>query len=66
VGTTTHSPATARLSGLVLPYFYGNHDETGRGERDRVMVLLSVNAGLRAIEISKVTWGMVLDAGGHH
>jgi integrase/recombinase XerC len=34
-------------------------------ERDRVMVLLSVNAGLRAIEISKVTWGMVLDAGGN-
>jgi integrase len=34
-------------------------------ERDRVMVLLSVNAGLRAVEISKVTWGMVLDAGGN-
>jgi integrase/recombinase XerC len=34
-------------------------------ERDRVMVLLSVNAGLRAIEISKVTWGMVLAAEGN-
>jgi integrase/recombinase XerD len=33
--------------------------------RDRVMVLLSVNAGLRAIEISKLTWGMILDAGGN-
>jgi integrase/recombinase XerD len=32
--------------------------------RDRVMVLLSVNAGLRACEISRVTWGMVLDASG--
>jgi integrase/recombinase XerC len=34
-------------------------------DRDRVMVLLSFNAGLRAIEISKVTWGMVLDADGN-
>jgi integrase/recombinase XerD len=34
-------------------------------ERDCVMVLLSVNAGLRAIEISKVTWGMVLDVEGN-
>jgi integrase/recombinase XerD len=34
-------------------------------DRDRVMVLLSFNAGLRAVEISKVTWGMVLDAEGN-
>jgi len=34
-------------------------------ERDRVMVLLSVNAGLRACEIARVTWGMVLDADGN-
>jgi integrase/recombinase XerD len=34
-------------------------------ERDRVMVLLSVNAGLRAIDISRVTWGMVLDVAGN-
>lgn len=34
-------------------------------ERDRVMVLLSFNAGLRACEIAKVTWGMVLDAEGN-
>jgi integrase len=33
-------------------------------ERDRVMVLLSVKAGLRAGEIAKLTWPMVLDAGG--
>ena len=31
-------------------------------ERDRVMVLLSVRAGLRAKEIAPCTWGMVLDA----
>jgi integrase len=33
-------------------------------ERDRVMVLLSVRAGLRAKEIAKVQWGMVTDAEG--
>jgi integrase len=34
-------------------------------ERDRVIVLLSFNAGLRVCEISAVTWGMVLDAEGN-
>jgi Protein of unknown function (DUF3363) len=33
--------------------------------RDRVMVLLSVRAGLRAKEIALATWGMVLDAEGN-
>ncbi|MDQ2859331.1 MAG: site-specific integrase [Pseudomonadota bacterium] len=33
-------------------------------ERDRVIVLLSVKAGLRAAEIAKLTWPMVLDARG--
>jgi len=33
-------------------------------ERDRAMVLLSVKAGLRAGEIAKLTWPMVVDAGG--
>ena len=33
-------------------------------ERDRVIVLLSVKAGLRACEIAGLTWGMVLDARG--
>lgn len=32
--------------------------------RDRVIVLLAVRAGLRAGEIAKLTWGMVLDAQG--
>jgi integrase len=32
--------------------------------RNRVIVLLSVRAGLRAAEISKLTWAMVLGAGG--
>ena len=33
--------------------------------RDRVTVLLSVRAGLRAKEIAMVTWSMVLDADGN-
>ena len=33
-------------------------------ERDRVIVLLSVKAGLRAAEITGLTWSMVLDARG--
>src|SRR6266853_1965435 len=34
-------------------------------QRDRVMVLLSVRAGLRAKETALATWGMVLDAEGN-
>ena len=33
-------------------------------ERDRLIVLLAVQAGLRACEIARLTWGMVLDADG--
>src|SRR5215469_3059167 len=33
-------------------------------ERDRVMVLLSAKAGMRAKEIASLTWGMVTDAEG--
>src|SRR5215467_2236283 len=33
-------------------------------DRDRVMVLLSLKAGLRAKEIAGLTWGMVTDANG--
>jgi integrase/recombinase XerC len=32
--------------------------------RDRVMFLLSIKAGMRAVEIASVTWGMVTDAEG--
>jgi integrase/recombinase XerD len=34
-------------------------------ERDRVMFLLSVKAGMRAIEISGLTWSMATDAEGN-
>ena len=33
-------------------------------QRDRVMILLSVKAGLRASEIAKLSWSMVLDTHG--
>ena len=39
----------------------------GRGrlpDRDRVIVLLAMRAGLRACEIANLTWAMVLDANG--
>jgi integrase/recombinase XerC len=32
--------------------------------RDRAMFLLSIKAGMRAVEIASVTWGMVTDAEG--
>ncbi len=35
-----------------------------RATRDRVLVLLSIRAGLRACEIAKLTWGMVLTPDG--
>ncbi len=38
---------------------------TRQPERNRVMFLLSCRAGLRAVEISKVTWAMVMDATGN-
>ena len=41
---------------------YASRTRTPR--RNRVIVLLSVKAGLRAGEIAKLTWDMVLDAAG--
>lgn len=38
---------------------------TRHPERSRVMVLLSAKAGLRAAEISQLTWSMLLDASGN-
>jgi integrase/recombinase XerC len=43
----------------------GHVDSSSRyRERDRVMILLSVKAGLRAKEIACLTWAMVTDAQG--
>ena len=33
-------------------------------ERDRLIVMLAMQAGLRACEIARLSWGMVLDANG--
>src|SRR5450755_5167100 len=37
---------------------------TRHPERNKIIVLLSAKAGLRAGEIAKLTWDMVLDANG--
>src|SRR5206468_8174637 len=42
----------------------GYVDTTRYPARDRVMLLLSIKAGLRAKEIASVTWAMVTDAEG--
>jgi integrase/recombinase XerD len=39
--------------------------QTRYPDRNRLIVLLSVRAGLRAGEIAKLTWDMVLDPSGH-
>ena len=42
----------------------GYVDTTRYPARDRVMLLLSIKAGLRAKEIASLTWAMVTDASG--
>ena len=42
----------------------GHVEQSRYPERDRVMVLLSVKAGMRAKEIASLTWGMLTDAEG--
>jgi integrase/recombinase XerD len=42
--------------------FFAEHSR--HPDRNRLIVLLSVKAGLRAAEIAKLTWEMVLTAGG--
>src|SRR4051812_31455366 len=39
-------------------------DQTRNPRRNRIIVLLSIKAGLRAGEIAALTWDMVLDAQG--
>src|SRR6476659_7561738 len=48
----------------VLAALRWDHRHSRYPQRDRVMILLSVRAGLRAGEIAKLTWPMVLDADG--
>lgn len=49
-----------RQAGAVLTYL----SVRPRPERNQVMFLLSVKAGLRAVEIAKIRWRMVLDPEG--
>lgn len=51
---------SARQQALVLHHV----GSTRHPERDRVLVLLSFRAGLRAKEIANLTWAMVTDARG--
>lgn len=51
---------TDKQSRVVLKYL----EEARYPVRDKVMFLLSIKAGLRAKEISSITWGMVTDADG--
>ena len=42
----------------------GYVDTTRYPARDRVLLLLSIKAGLRAKEMASLTWAMVTDASG--
>ncbi len=53
------------LSELGLRQTLTQAGRTSTPQRDRVIVLLSVRAGLRACEIAGLDWSMVLDAHGH-
>ena len=53
------------LSNAQVRAALGHVDSSSRyPELDRVMILLSVKAGLRAKEIASLTWSMVTDAQG--
>lgn len=52
------------LSGVALRHALWAARKTTTPERDRVMILLSVRAGLRACEIAGLDWSMVLNARG--
>src|SRR4051794_33539230 len=51
---------TPRILNRMLAHMRGSPTP----HRDRVMVLLSAKAGLRACEIARLDWSMVLDARG--
>ena len=59
--TKQAKPMNEKQQRFVLPHI----DDTRDAIRNRVMFLLSVDAGLRAKEIASVEWRMVLDAEGN-
>lgn len=52
------------ITPLVLRRMLDHVQHNRHPERDRVIILLSVKAGLRAAEIARLEWPMVLDARG--
>jgi integrase len=49
------------VSPLMLTRMLRHASRSGRPARDRALILLSLKAGLRASEIAKLDWSMVLD-----
>ena len=58
--TKQAKPMNEKQQRFVLPHI----DDTRDAIRNRVMFLLSIDAGLRAKEIASVEWRMALDAEG--
>jgi integrase len=60
------SPMQGKQAKIVSPTqeraVLGYLETTRSSARDRVMVLLSIKAGLRAKEMASLTWAMVTDA----
>jgi integrase/recombinase XerD len=52
------------VSPLMLTRMLRQASRSGRPAHDRAMILLSVKAGLRACEITRLDWSMALDARG--
>jgi integrase len=52
------------ISAPTLRQMLAYASQSSQPARHRVIILLSVKAGLRAAEIAKLEWTMVLDAGG--
>jgi integrase len=52
------------IDASVLRRMLAHARKTQSPERDRIIILLSVKAGLRAAEIAQLDWSMVLDASG--
>lgn len=52
------------ITPLILRRMLDHAQHTRHPERDRVIILLSIKAGLRAAEIAQLQWPMVLDARG--
>jgi integrase/recombinase XerD len=59
-----HGKQAKAVTSSMLKRTLGYAAQSSFPDRDRVMILLSVKAGLRACEIARLDWSMVLDARG--